>query len=316
MGKLRAQNGHPQPLNVKWWAVGNEMYGSWQLGHMPLEEYVKKHNQVAEAMWNVNKSIKLIAIGEVGQWSETMLKVCSNYMNLISEHIYCKEKPNVIEHTGQLAQQIKRKADAHRKYRQEIPGLVDRDIRIAMDEWNFWYGNYIYGELGVRYHLKDALGVAMGLHEYFRNSDLYFMANYAQTVNVIGCIKTTPTASCFATTGLPLKLYRRHFGTIPIEVTGGTGNIDIAAALTADNKAITIAIVNPTEGSEQVIVDFGKTAVKEEGKKWTIRHSDPESYNVPEKEPNVIIKEEDIVVKNNNLAVGPYTIVLYRLEIQ
>jgi len=42
MGKLRAQNGHPEPYHVTWWAVGNEMYGSWQLGHMPLAEYVKK----------------------------------------------------------------------------------------------------------------------------------------------------------------------------------------------------------------------------------------------------------------------------------
>ncbi len=36
MGKLRTRNGHPEPFNVKWWAAGNEMYGSWQLGNMPL----------------------------------------------------------------------------------------------------------------------------------------------------------------------------------------------------------------------------------------------------------------------------------------
>jgi alpha-N-arabinofuranosidase len=50
MGKLRADDGHPQPFNVKWWAVGNEMFGSWQLGHVPLEQYVKRHNQFAQAM--------------------------------------------------------------------------------------------------------------------------------------------------------------------------------------------------------------------------------------------------------------------------
>jgi alpha-L-arabinofuranosidase len=41
MGKLRAENGHPKPYGVKYWAVGNEMYGDWQLGHMPLAEYVQ-----------------------------------------------------------------------------------------------------------------------------------------------------------------------------------------------------------------------------------------------------------------------------------
>ncbi len=173
MGKLRAQNGHPEPYKVKWWAVGNEMYGDWQIGHIPLAEYVKKHNQVAEAIWKVDPNAKLVGVGSVGKWSETMLKVCSGYMNLISEHIYCKENKDVIKHTKQLANEIKRVADAHRKYRRDVNELAGKDIRIAMDEWNYWYGNYIYGELGVQYHLKDALGVATGLHEYFRNSDIY-----------------------------------------------------------------------------------------------------------------------------------------------
>ncbi len=314
MGRLRARNGHSEPFKVKWWAVGNEMYGSWQLGHMPLEEYVKKHNRVAEAMWNVDRSIQLVGVGEVGQWSETMLKVCSDHMNLISEHIYCREIPDVIEHTRQLSQQIKRKVSAHRQYREDIEGLTGKDIRIAMDEWNFWYGDYLYGELGVRYHLKDALGVAIGLHEFFRNSDLYFMANYAQTVNVIGCIKTTPTAAGFATTGLPLMLYRRHFGTIPIAISEGTGNLDVAAAWTTDKEAITVAIVNPTESAALVVVDFGETVLKEKGKKWTIRHSDPEIYNEPGKKPNVSIQEEDIILAKNELNIPSFSIVMYRLE--
>jgi alpha-L-arabinofuranosidase len=54
MGRLRAQNGHPKPYGVKYWAVGNEMFGNWQLGHMPLSEYVKKNNQVVDAIWQMD----------------------------------------------------------------------------------------------------------------------------------------------------------------------------------------------------------------------------------------------------------------------
>ena len=46
----------------------------------------------------------------------------------------------------------------------------------------------------------------------FRNSDLFVMANYAQTVNVIGAIKTTKTAAEMEPTGLVLQLYRQRFG--------------------------------------------------------------------------------------------------------
>ena len=169
MGKWRAENGHPEPYGVKWWAAGNEMYGDWQLGHMPLEDYVKKHNRCAEAMRAADPSIQLIAVGAVGKWSENMLTHCADHMDQISEHIYVKEKPGLAEHAAQLRDEIKRVADAHRGYREKLPNLADKNIRIALDEWNYWYGHYIYGELGVRYHLQDALGVAAGLHEYFRN---------------------------------------------------------------------------------------------------------------------------------------------------
>ena len=318
MGKLRAQNGHPEPFNVKWWAVGNEMYGSWQLGHMPLEEYVKKHNRVAEAMWKADKNIKLIGVGEVNEeivkkWSETMLKVCSDHMDLISEHIYCKEKKDVIEHTKQLSEQISLKANAHRKYRKDIEGLANKDIRIAMDEWNFWYGDYIYGELGVQYHHKDALGVAIGLHEFFRNSDMYFMANYAQTVNVIGCIKTSMTAASFETTGLALKLYRHNYGTLPVEVTGVAEPLDIAAAWTEDRKTLTIGVVNPTEQAQQITMDLKGAQLAGNGKLWLIAHSDPMAYNEPGKVPNVMIKEKPITGITNTLNVPTLSVSLYRL---
>jgi alpha-N-arabinofuranosidase len=315
MGKLRAQNGHPKPYKVEWWAVGNEMFGSWQLGHMPLEEYVKKHNRVAEAMWNVDKSIKLIGVGDVGRWDETMLKVCSNYMNLISEHIYCKDKKDVVEHAKQLSQEIIRKADAHRKYRKEIPELAGKDIRIAMDEWNFWYGNYIYGELGVRYHQKDALGAAIGLHEYFRNSDIYFMANYAQTVNVIGAIKTTMTDSAFETTGLVLKLYRNHFGAIPVAVSGNAAPLDVSAAWTTDKKTMTVGVVNPTQSECKLTLDVKAAALGNKARVWVIADSDPMAYNEPGKPPRIVIKESQTDF-NGTVQLPAYSINLWELPIK
>jgi alpha-L-arabinofuranosidase len=59
-GKLRSENGHTEPYGVKFWAIGNEMYGDWQLGHIPLSEYVRKHIAVVEAMRKVDPSIKLV----------------------------------------------------------------------------------------------------------------------------------------------------------------------------------------------------------------------------------------------------------------
>jgi len=291
MGKLRTANGHPEPYKVKYWAIGNEMYGKWQLGYMSLEDYVKKHNQCVEAMRAVDPSIQVVAVGNVGRWSERMMTDCAGHMDLISEHFYCRDKKDLAEHVAQIPGNVKRIADAHRKYRQNIPSLAGKNIRIALDEWNFWYGPYLYGELGTRYFLKDALGIAAGLHEYFRNSDIIFMANYAQTVNVIGAIKTTKTAAEFDATGQALKMYRNHYGVIPVEVSGTSKPLDVAAAWTADRKALTIAVVNPTQSETEFRIAVKNANITPEGRMWRVAGPDEMAYNEPGKEPAVPITE-------------------------
>ncbi|MGA3284093.1 MAG: alpha-L-arabinofuranosidase C-terminal domain-containing protein [Verrucomicrobiota bacterium] len=318
MGKWRAQNGHPEPYGVKFWAVGNEMFGSWQLGHMPVDRFVKTNNIFADAIWKADPGAQLVAVGNVGDgsdWSKVMLENCSDHMNFISEHIYSKEKTNVVDHARQLAEQIRQVAEIHRKYREEIPGLAAKNIRIAMDEWNYWHGSYFYGELGVRYYLKDGLGVAEGLHEFYRNSDLFYIADYAQAVNALACIKATTTAAAFESTGLVLELYRNHFGSIPIAVSGAGNNLDVSAAWTDDKKAITVAIVNPNSIDEPVSLDLNGVSLAKSARRWVIINPNPESYNEPGKAPNIIIGNKMVTIKNSSVVVPPYSVSLYRLEI-
>ena len=63
MGKMRAENGHPEPFNVRYWTIGNEMYGPWQYGHMSLDQYWVKHNRIVEAMKAVDPNIKVTVSG-------------------------------------------------------------------------------------------------------------------------------------------------------------------------------------------------------------------------------------------------------------
>ncbi|MEO8591932.1 MAG: hypothetical protein ABI759_01295 [Candidatus Solibacter sp.] len=63
MGAMRAQNGHPEPFNIRYWTIGNEMYGPWQAGHMPLNQYWVKHNNIVEAMKKVDPKIKVVLAG-------------------------------------------------------------------------------------------------------------------------------------------------------------------------------------------------------------------------------------------------------------
>jgi alpha-N-arabinofuranosidase len=57
LGAERARNGHPEPYHIRFWDIGNEPYGAWQLGRTDLKYYVLKHNEFAKAMREVDPSI-------------------------------------------------------------------------------------------------------------------------------------------------------------------------------------------------------------------------------------------------------------------
>ena len=313
-GRRRGENGNPKPYGVKWWGIGNEMYGDWQLGHMPLSEYLKKHNTVVDAMRAVDPSIVPIAVGAVGEWSKEMLTHSAKHMGLLSEHIYWQNKPDVVAHVEQASAGIKKIAEAHRGYRRELPSLKGKDIQIALDEWNYWYGPNEYGELGTQYFLQDGLGAAAALHEMFRNSDIFFMANYAQTVNVIGAIKTTATAAEMETTGLVLQLYRERFGVTPVEIGPAPGPLDVAAALSADGRALTIAVVNPTEETRRLRFQLaGGRTLSGSGQKWVITGKGRFAHNRPGAPRQVDIRTEALTSGTGAAEAAPLSVTLYSL---
>ncbi len=316
-GGRRAANGAPQPWGVRYWGIGNEMWGNWQLGHMRLEHYVIKQNWVVDTMRQVDAKIICIASGDTGNdWSAGLLKGCSNHMDFIAEHFYTQERPGLAAHVRQVPDRIRQKAEWHRRARAEIPQLQGKDIRIAMTEWNYWYGPHIFGELGTRYFLKDALGIAAGLHEYARQSDIVGSAFYAQTVNVIGAIKTSRRNAAMETTGLVLKLYRQHFGEIPAATTTG-GTLDAQAMWTADRKKLTLAVVNPNLTAMEVPLAVTGAKLKGTGTRWQIAGTDPQAYNDPDTAPNrVTIEESPLKGPVGRLTLAPCSLTLIAFDVE
>jgi alpha-N-arabinofuranosidase len=313
MGSKRAANGRRDPWKVRFWGIGNEMYGSWQLGNVPLSEYTRRHNTYVDAMRKVDPTITAIAVGAAGEWSRTMLRDCADRTDLMSEHVYWQGRDSVLAHVKQAPDSLRAIADAHRAYRRDLPNLKGRDIRICQDEWNYWYGPDIFGELGTRYFLKDALGCAAALNEFGRNSDLFFMANYAQTVNVIGAIKTTPTTAAMETTGLVLELYRHHLGTVPCR-TETSPLIDALAAWSADRKSLTIAVVNPSSAAAAIPLELRGATLAGTGIRREISHPNAMIYNDPEKGSPVSIRETPLTGIQGTLSVEACSISLFTLD--
>jgi alpha-N-arabinofuranosidase len=315
MGKLRAQNGHPKPFAIPWWCVGNEMAGSLDLGIMPASQYALKHNWVVEKMRQADPGVQIIASGHLGDWSQAMLANCADEMNLISEHFYVNQVlPDLAAHAQQIPDGIQRIADAHRQYRREIPALQGKDIGLALDEWNY-YSPPLSGDWGVPYFFQDAFGIAAGLHEFFRNSDLIRMANYAQTAGVIGCVKTTKTHAEFDATAFPLLLYRAHFGDLPIPLENPAAPVDICAALTSDKKALTVSVINPTADTFSFKMNLKAARMTGLGRTWMITGAAPLAFNQPGEKRQVDLRESPQANLSGTVTVPACSITLFRIPV-
>ncbi|MGB7581559.1 MAG: hypothetical protein WBL85_03810, partial [Sedimentisphaerales bacterium] len=138
-----------------------------------------------------------------------------------------------------------------------------------------------------------------------------------QTVNVIGAIKTSRTTSILDTTGVTLKLYRQHFGEIPVEVKASNiWPLDVAAALKSDRKAITIAVVNPTDKQRDLPLVLKGIKVADKGKLWVITGTDPLACNVPGKKPMVTIEGKTVEGLSNKLKSPALSISIYEFTIE
>lgn len=221
--RLRKKNGRDKPWGVKYWGLGNEMDGPWQMGHRTAEDYGKFALEAAKLMHWTDPTIKLIAAGSsnfnadwVG-WNRTVLDYLSPHVDYLSLHLYVGNPENNyydFQATPlELAERIK-----------VSEGIIDaavatrkdgKKIYIAWDEWNVWYRARGDKERGRRileehYNLEDALVVSSFLNTFVNHAHIVKIANMAQLVNVIAPIFTSEKGLFLQTIYYPLQLFATH----------------------------------------------------------------------------------------------------------
>lgn len=94
-GKIRANNGHPKPYQVKLWEIGNELWGDWQIGYCSPQEYARRYRAFYTAMKSRDPSIEIIACGHIaGDWNEVLFKNCADILQSASVHFLFGNNPN------------------------------------------------------------------------------------------------------------------------------------------------------------------------------------------------------------------------------
>ena len=230
--ELRKEHGYEEPWNIKYWSLGNEMDGSWQIGHLNAEDYIKKARETAKVMRLTDPSIKLVAAGSSDyraganpmEWNRIVLDELKDVVDYIAIHMYVGNPDDNYYNYLATPLVLEERTQIVRGLINEVMATANRGNRdpiyIAWDEWNTWYraraGDSLTGEraLEEHYNLEDALVITGFLNSFVRNADIVKIANMAQLVNVIAPIFTNKDDMFKQTIYYPLQLFSEHtYGT-------------------------------------------------------------------------------------------------------
>jgi alpha-L-arabinofuranosidase len=281
----RRGNGRDAPYRVRYWGLGNEMYGDWQVGALTAEEYVREATRWARAIKMLDPDAVLVSCGMNGwnDWDRVVIDGLAPLVDLHSLHIYTGSDDywtNVLQpHQAERAIRCTRALIERAAYMKKIACPP----RIAYDEWNVWFRTDD-GALEERYTFPDALAVATYLNIFIRNCRWVAMANLAQMVNAIAPVVTTAQDAVIQPIYYPVLLHAQaalataadvhvdgptvsppgdeHRSRWPHRVTdlGPFSLVDAAATTSEDRRRLALTLVNRSpdqpENTEIVLRDL------------------------------------------------------------
>ncbi|MFC7404755.1 alpha-L-arabinofuranosidase C-terminal domain-containing protein [Georgenia alba] len=156
--RRRTANGHPDPYRVRYWGIGNEVYGHWQMGYRPAREYAAAAREHALFMRRVDPSIKLIAVGAPPEqvvrgpgvrgaeqhheeWTRPLLDRAGGLIDYVSTHLYAASTHLVADDYDAVVGQPQFFEQRIQDYAHLVADTardlgVERPLALALDEWN------------------------------------------------------------------------------------------------------------------------------------------------------------------------------------
>ncbi|MFI5912064.1 alpha-N-arabinofuranosidase [Dactylosporangium sp. NPDC051541] len=209
----RRANGSEKPYGISMWCLGNELDGSWQLGHKNAREYGRLAAATARALRMAEPGLELVACGSssstmptFGSWEATVLEETYDLVDYVSCHAYYEEYHGDLGSFLACANDMDHFIDSVVATADSVGARLRsrKKIQLSFDEWNVWYLSRFQGGppptewrvappvIEDEYNVADAVVVGNLLIALLRHSDRVTAACQAQLVNVIAPIRTEP----------------------------------------------------------------------------------------------------------------------------
>lgn len=330
---MRAEHGFPEPHNVRYWCLGNEMDGPWQIGHLDMHSYAVKAREAAKMMRWHDPDLKLILCGSstttlptYPEWDRVVLETCWDQVDYLALHYYAHNRTNDTDSYLALTAQFENHVDT-------LAGLLryikarnrsSHDVYLSWDEWNVWYKN-TSGQGGWQeaphlseeiYNLEDALVVAQWMNVFLRRCDVLKIACIAQIVNTISPLLTTTTGLLKQATYYPFVLFANHASGSALDVHtsapsyetsmfGTTPLLDVSATYDAEADTGALFLVNRSQHEPLTAeVQWQGAAPQRCENVMQLSGSDPKAHNTFE-QPGILVPQPVAAppIRNGTLAI-------------
>lgn len=339
--RWRIANGYEKPHRVKYWSVGNENYGAWEIGAKSAQEWGRLVAEASKMIKHVDPETELTAAALTDlDWNINLLRMSGQFLDWISIHRYWDDvhEHNDLADYETVMAFTNHTGDSIRQVRGLLEAMgLEKKIKIAFDEWNLrgWCHpkahtvsqgvtkeDYLYprdlNDDNSKYTMADAVFSACFLNECNRNCDIVGMANFAPIVNTRGCIYTYKEGIVLRSTYHVFDLYVNYLGDVILDAwsegmksmearnsasgqTETTELIDVLATEFSDREGAALAVVNKHPGEAQEVT----LDLEAEGEAvlYYIAGSSTESYNDVDRE-EVRIQREDLGVYTPGMKVS------------
>ena len=282
-GRLRAQNGHPEPYNVKYWEIDNEM---WEMG---IERYEKCVRDFSEAMREIDPTIKIIACGGF-QEDEEFLNRSGNFFDYLSLHHY--------ENENGYATGAKNLGNQYDRYAEMIAACPNPNIKLFISEWNLqsidWRTGLFAGSFLNMCESKDV--VAMGAAALFiRRTDSPDWNNAFINFDY----KDVFVAPNYQVT----ELWYDNFSRYRLSYEGGDEDLSISTTMSENGRDVIVKIVNTSDKAIKLSIG-GNWDIKSAGEYNFFAPGDLKTANSMTEKDAVSLKTGAPVVEDGRITVN------------
>ena len=290
-GKVRAENGHPEPYGVKYWEIDNEIWG------MKPELYVEIVKQFVPAMKKIDPMILTIACGsgQLGKtWREgdiAIIEKCADVVDYLSPHHY--ETPKNFDSGIAQAESF------WKELGERIAKSKNPNLKIFMSEWNAqstdWHTGLYAGGILNAFERNPVVGMA---------TPALWLRHVSQVSWDNAFINFDHAGWFPAPNYVVMKLYREHFAPNLLDIKGAMADVNAVATRSADGKQVILKLVNPSEKAVDVRVEVtGGFAVSQASMKL-VAPDDLKARNTLEQRETVHVADATVKLEGGAILVS------------